>query len=253
MAEQALEVHRSLWRAKDLALLCGIANAGGGHLIITPEEKSRARSVRKMHRAFEEIPALTLQAFGFSCSAEPIMDGPQLCLQVVVPAASEPLALDGDYYLYGSNGNELLRGSALEAFLAGNADDAPQKGDEPLPPPQSSSPSPAPAETGFPPPPPLAAPGAATSRERTATPKARQQPPAFKDRSIAAERGIYLTNTEEYVLKILNANGRATAMDIATLLGVSESTVRRAFRHLREEDLITRIGSDKAGYWQVLI
>lgn len=53
------------------------------------------------------------------------------------------------------------------------------------------------------------------------------------------------------MLKILNANGRATAPQIATLLGVSEVTVRRSFRRLREQGLIERIGSNKAGYWQV--
>ncbi len=132
MAEPALEVHRNLWRTKDLALLCGIANAGGGRLVITPEERSRAKGVRKMHRAFEDIPALTLQSFGFSCATEPIMDGAQLCLQVDVPAAPEPLSFEGDYYLYGEGGNELLHGAALDAFLAGDSAEEGKGG--PLPP-----------------------------------------------------------------------------------------------------------------------
>lgn len=132
MAEPALEVHRNLWRTKDLALLCGIANAGGGRLVITPEERSRAKGVRKMHRAFEDIPALTLQSFGFSCATEPIMDGAQLCLQVDVPAAPEPLSFEGDHYLDGEGGNELLHGAALDAFLA--ADSAEEGKGGPLPP-----------------------------------------------------------------------------------------------------------------------
>lgn len=136
MAEPALEVHRNLWRTKDLALLCGIANAGGGRLVITPEERSRAKGVRKMHRAFEDIPALTLQSFGFSCTTEPIMDGTQLCLQVDVPAAPEPLSFEGGYYLYGKGGNELLHGAALDAFLA-SATTGEGKGG-PLPPPSRS-------------------------------------------------------------------------------------------------------------------
>lgn len=248
MAEPALEVHRNLWRTKDLALLCGIANAGGGRLIITPEERSRAKGVRKMHRAFEDIPALTLQSFGFGCATEPIMDGAQLCLQVDVPAAPEPLSFEGGYYLYGAGGNELLHGAALDAFLAGATKEG--KG-EVLPPPQNPAapPGSAPAENlADAPAQPAPAPHA-----RPAKPKGRPQQPAFKDRSIAAVRDIYLTSTDEYVLKILNANGRATAPKIATLLGISESTVRRSFRHLREEGLITRVGSDKAGYWKVLI
>lgn len=261
MAEPALEVHRNLWRTKDLALLCGIANAGGGRLVITPEERSRAKGVRKMHRAFEDIPALTLQSFGFSCATEPIMDGAQLCLQVDVPAAPEPLSFEGDYYLYGEGGNELLHGAALDAFLAGDSaeDPAGSSANPQLAVDASLSSANAPATAQPAGTAPGTSPGATPAQAapappaRPAKPKGRPQQPAFKDRSIAAVRDIYLTSTDEYVLKILNANGRATAPKIATLLGVSESTVRRSFRHLREEGLITRVGSDKAGYWKVLI
>ena len=61
----------------------------------------------------------------------------------------------------------------------------------------------------------------------------------FSARSIAAANELDLTSTDEYVLRIAN------------VLGVSESTVRRAFRKLKKHGLIDRIGSDKAGYWHV--
>ena len=288
MAEPALEVHRNLWRTKDLALLCGIANAGGGRLVITPEERSRAKGVRKMHRAFEDIPALTLQSFGFSCATEPIMDGAQLCLQVDVPLPPSPFPSRATTTFTAKAATSCCTaprstpswpaiarkkaredryppprdpsaapGSTLAEGLtedpAGSSANPQLAVDASL----SSANAPAtaqPAGTA-----PGTSPGATPAQAapappaRPAKPKGRPQQPAFKDRSIAAVRDIYLTSTDEYVLKILNANGRATAPKIATLLGVSESTVRRSFRHLREEGLITRIGSDKAGYWKVLI
>lgn len=74
----------------------------------------------------------------------------------------------------------------------------------------------------------------------------------FNVRSVAAANNLDLTLTDEYVLRVLHTNGRVTALRIANVLGVSESTVRRSFRKLREHRLITRIGSDKAGYWQIL-
>lgn len=231
MSEQSLEVRRSSWGSDDLALLCGIANAGGGRLIVAPEGKSRAKSARRMHRVFEEVPALTTQAFGFACAAEPIMDGSQLCLEITVPPATEPLSFGGSYYLYTSHGNERLRREELQSHF-----DAAAATPIPNAPAERHGQSPSSGESG---------PAAAT--------KARPHQPTFKDRSIAAARDIYLTSTDEYVLKMLNANGRATAVKIATLLGVSESTVRRSFRHLREHGLIERVGSDKAGYWKVLI
>lgn len=60
-----------------------------------------------------------------------------------------------------------------------------------------------------------------------------------------------MTQTDEYVLQVLTTNGRATAVRIAQALGVSERTVRRSFKKLREYGFIERIGSDKAGYWSV--
>ena len=73
----------------------------------------------------------------------------------------------------------------------------------------------------------------------------------FSARSIAAANNLDFTSTDEYVLRVLHTNGRATAVRIAGVLGVSESTIRRSFRKLREYGLIERVGSDKAGYWRV--
>ena len=73
----------------------------------------------------------------------------------------------------------------------------------------------------------------------------------FAERSIAAAHKLDMTQTDEYVLQVLTTNGRATAARIAQVLGVSERTVRRPFKKLREYGFIERIGSDKAGYWSV--
>lgn len=78
------------------------------------------------------------------------------------------------------------------------------------------------------------------------------QKTTFKDHSIAAANRPDLTSTDEYVLKVIETNGRVTAPRIAEVLGVSESTVRRSFRKLREFELIERIGSNKAGYWRLI-
>lgn len=74
----------------------------------------------------------------------------------------------------------------------------------------------------------------------------------FAEKSIAAANKLDMTSTDEYVLRVLTTNGRATAPRIAEVLGVSESTVRRSFRRLKEYGFIERIGSDKAGYWSII-
>lgn len=78
------------------------------------------------------------------------------------------------------------------------------------------------------------------------------KPVVFADKSIAAAHKLDMTRTDEYVLQVLTTNGRATAARIADVLGVSERTVRRSFKKLRELGFIERIGSDKAGYWNIL-
>lgn len=263
VADEMLEIHRPQWHNEDLALLCGIANAGGGQLIVGGAESSRARNVRRMYKTFEAIPQLTQQTFGFVCPAEPIMDGPHLCLEIEVPAATEPISFEGEYYLYTSQGNKRLEGKELAEFLSGSQsmadidaqnesiDDSAAEGcaasaessEASSATPREANPDGMDAGDAFEPPAKKAPPSANATKTKAA--------PTFKNRSVAAAKELYLTNTDEYVLKVLVANGRATAPKIASLLGISESTVRRSFRRLKEYGMIERVGSDKAGYWKV--
>ena len=63
-----------------------------------------------------------------------------------------------------------------------------------------------------------------------------------------------VTTTEdltEALLTLLAKDGTATYDDLAARTGRSRSTVARILKQLRSEGRITRVGSDKAGYWQV--
>lgn len=97
------------------------------------------------------------------------------------------------------------------------------------------------------------APSEGSSQTRVVpSPAPQDRKPTFKERSIAAANRLDMTGTDEYILKVIETNGRITAIRISEVLGVSESTVRRSFRRLREYGLIERIGSDKAGYWRTI-
>lgn len=174
--------------------------------------------MRKMKRTFEGIPQQVRQHLGLSCIAEPIMEGTDLCLEIRIPSVVSPVAFDGRYYFYGANGNEVLAQAEIEQLLHPASDEPASRTAQSVP-----------------------------NRKRS------KELPRFEERSIAASQGVYLTSTDEYVLKVLGTNGRATAPRIAQVLGVSESTVRRSFRRLREHGMIERIGSDKAGYWKVKV
>lgn len=92
----------------------------------------------------------------------------------------------------------------------------------------------------------------ATAYGTTGSPSRGSQRVPFSEKSIAAAHKLDLTQTDEYVFQVLTTNGRATATRIAQVLGVSERTVRRSFKKLREYGFIERIGSDKAGFWNVI-
>ena len=95
------------------------------------------------------------------------------------------------------------------------------------------------------------APSFPSATSATSAPSANHKP-TFNETSIAAANRLDMTLTDEYILKVLETNGRVTALQIAKLLAISESTVRRSFRRLREYGFIERIDSNKAGYWRVL-
>jgi Fic family protein len=54
------------------------------------------------------------------------------------------------------------------------------------------------------------------------------------------------------ILIIVRANPKATAQKMAISLGVSDKTIKRHLKMLREQGQLQRIGSDKAGHWEVV-
>ena len=87
----------------------------------------------------------------------------------------------------------------------------------------------------------------------SAAPVARADLPEVQQRARAraTQQDTSLTLNDEKVLAMLDIDGRLTAPRIAKNLNISESTVRRSFRRLRDLGLIARVGSDKSGFWQV--
>lgn len=60
-----------------------------------------------------------------------------------------------------------------------------------------------------------------------------------------------LSKNEKRVLDIIQKNPVLSASQIANILGVSESTIRRATKTLKNRNIIQRQGSDKKGIWVI--
>lgn len=251
--------YRPEWRDEDIALVCGIANAGGGRIVISPNISDRVKKMKRFKKTFERIPQLAWRELGLTCSTEPVMNGMNLCLEIQVPAAPHPIRYGNNYYLYNEGINSIVPEELFDRLLAPNIE-TPQAATEVT---QALRDAQAPVneqtvlqttetsiadqqaneQEGAAPSPSAASPTSASSANHR---------PTFNETSIAAANRLDMTITDEYILKVLETNGRATALQIAKLLEISESTVRRSFRRLREYGFIERIGSNKAGYWRVL-
>lgn len=58
--------------------------------------------------------------------------------------------------------------------------------------------------------------------------------------------------TRESVLKMIDDNYKASASEIAKAMSVTQRTVERYIRELREEGRLVRHGSARGGYWEVV-
>lgn len=57
--------------------------------------------------------------------------------------------------------------------------------------------------------------------------------------------------TEEKILELLKDNNRLTISDLCELTGLSQSGVKKVLSSLKSKSLLTRKGSNKAGWWEV--
>lgn len=64
--------------------------------------------------------------------------------------------------------------------------------------------------------------------------------------------GVKFSETERRVLECIKENGEFSAEEIAGKIQKDKRTVERAFKSLKEQGIIERNGSDKAGSWQVI-
>lgn len=121
MPNSAITAVLPYWEDIDLAIVCGISNAGGGTIIVKAADRRGRRELRHFRKTFEAIPALCLHELGLTCTTEPVMDGMDLCFEVTVPPAEEPVSFRGNYYLYSNGANHPISGEELERLYDKNA------------------------------------------------------------------------------------------------------------------------------------
>lgn len=76
-------------------------------------------------------------------------------------------------------------------------------------------------------------------------------PAALKKRQGKPLKPATLTDTVNDTVNLLKANLHLTLDELALQLNKSRSTISRIMKKLRDEGVVVRVGSDKAGFWQV--
>lgn len=83
---------RSAWRDDCMEVVCGIANAGGGRLVLDADVDGRGVVKRKTNRLMKTIPSAVAAALGLTCAMELVLEEGRMCLEVVVPLHLSPSA-----------------------------------------------------------------------------------------------------------------------------------------------------------------
>ena len=72
------------------------------------------------------------------------------------------------------------------------------------------------------------------------------------DVSVNVPVNVPVNEISDKILILVRANPKATAQKMALALGVTDKTIKRHLKALREQGRIKRIGSDKTGHWEVI-
>ena len=59
-------------------------------------------------------------------------------------------------------------------------------------------------------------------------------------------------NNAEKILVLITENGQITVAELIEKVGLSERTIKRIIKQLREANKIQRLGSDKTGEWKIV-
>lgn len=81
-----------------------------------------------------------------------------------------------------------------------------------------------------------------------------QSSPKVIDRvgvKVGVEVGEVLSDGEKMVLELLEIDPGMTYVSMAEKLSVSEKTIYKRMKMLRDKGIIVRVGTDKQGYWKI--
>jgi len=74
----------------------------------------------------------------------------------------------------------------------------------------------------------------------------------FYRKNVHGHVQVKLNDRDLKILEIMKENSSITIKDLAKEFNVTEKTIFRAIKKLKELNKVERVGSDKNGYWRVI-
>ena len=75
------------------------------------------------------------------------------------------------------------------------------------------------------------------------------QPSIYPDTDVSVN--VSVNPSEKALLDVVATNNNITVIELADRLNVTERTIYRTIKGLRERGLLERVGSDKNDYWKI--
>jgi ATP-dependent DNA helicase RecG len=117
MPEDQTTEWKAAWHDDHLKVLCGLANAKGGRLLLGYDDTGHALGVCDSKRLLEELPQKTPQILGITPSIQLLPANGFDTLEIRVAASTVPISLRGRYYQRNGSVTKELQGTSLNEFL----------------------------------------------------------------------------------------------------------------------------------------
>ena len=206
--------YKSSWRDEYLKWICGFANAQGGKLYIGIDDNGEVCGVQNAKKLMEDIPNKIREALGILVDVNLLSVDSKEYLEISVSASSDPINYKGEYHYRSGSTKQLLQGPALTQFLL--------------------------------------------NRTRIKWDAAPIDGVEFKD----LDKDNFDTSTQkstqksiqkrtQKIIELIASNPSITTQEMADSLGVSRSAIAKAVAKMQKNGIISRVGPDKGGYWQI--
>lgn len=105
------------WQDDHLKSICGFANAQGGRIYISKDDKGRIVGLKNSQKLLEDLPNKIHSHLGLMRDVNLLHENGKDYLEIIVESSAVPISLRDCYYWRSGSVKQELKGQALTDFL----------------------------------------------------------------------------------------------------------------------------------------